>query len=315
MRRRDPDKPFFLFVGHFATHSPWTGHPERLVQQYRECDFDDIPDDTMYRYGRPTAEALYATRTDRREALAQYYASASVIDEQVGRIVDELDAQGLREQTMIAYTSDHGINASHHGLWGKGNATYPYNMLEESIRIPLIVNAPGSVLPGQRRSEPATLCDLHETVLDYAGIGTTDDERARLKPPGRSLVPLCRAQAVPDWPDAVFGEYGDLRMIRTPGYKLVRRYRGERRGELYDLEADPRETTNVIDDPGYADVEAALDARLEKFFAEYSEPEASGLRVAELPRHNRDEDWREDGVSRLVASADWITLTSQEGDK
>ncbi|MEU5846051.1 sulfatase-like hydrolase/transferase [Saccharopolyspora shandongensis] len=102
---------------------------------------------------------MYTSRNDPREALAQYYASVSEIDEQLGRLVDELDAQGLRESTLVIYTSDHGLNAGHHGIWGKGNGTIPYNVVEESIRVPLIINHPQNVLSGQVRQESVTHCD------------------------------------------------------------------------------------------------------------------------------------------------------------
>lgn len=308
LRTRDDSKPFFLFVGYFATHSPWSDHPERLVEQYRRCSFDDIPTDVMYPFGRPTAEALYSTRENPREAMAQYYGAVSAIDEQVGRVIDELDASNLSDSTMVVYTADHGLNVGHHGLWGKGNATYPYNMLDESIRIPMIVKAPDRILGWQRRAEPVTLCDLHDSLLDYAGIGVSADDHARLKLPGRSFMPLCRAQDAGDWPDSVFGEYGDLRMIRTPSFKLVQRYNGKP-GELFDLTADPRETTSVLGDPAYAEVEADLRRRLSEYFDTHQDPAVSGLRVSMLPRHNKDEAWRDDGVSRLAASADWMATS------
>jgi choline-sulfatase len=302
LRRRDQARPFFLFVGHFATHSPWTGHPERLVEQYRGATFDDIPTDSAYRYGRPTAEALYASRETPRETTAQYYAAVSLIDEQLGRVMDEVEAQGLEQNTAIIYSADHGINAGHHGLWGKGNATYPYNMLEESIRIPLIISAPGHIFSRQVRAEAVTLCDLHETLLEIAGIVP---ERDTASVAGRSLLSLCRAESSEMWADALFGEYGDLRMIRTRTHKLVRRY-GPTPGELYDLIADPRETTNIINHEAMTTLVNALDAQLETYFERFENPAYSGLRVANLPRHNRDEAWRDDGSTQLTASADWL---------
>jgi len=305
LRTRDDSKPFFLFVGHFATHSPWSDHAERVVDQYRECTFDDIPVDTTYPFGRLAGESLYPSRQTPRETLAQYYAAVSEIDEQLGRVVDEVESQGIRDSTLIVYTADHGLNIGHHGLWGKGNSTYPYNMVDESIKVPMILSSPGRILGGQRRSEPVTLCDLHDSLLDYAGIRVSTEDRERSKLPGRSFMPLCRNEVSAEWTDSVFGEYGDLRMIRTPSFKLVYRYGGDP-GELFDLRRDPRETTNLIKDPAYQDVVVELRGRITDYFERYEEPDASGLNVAALPRHNKDEAWREDGVSRIVASADWI---------
>lgn len=303
LRRSSRDRPFFLFVGYFATHSPWRGHPERLVDQYRGCRFDDIPRDATHPVGRLHGESLYSTRSEPREALAQYYASVSEIDEQVGRLLDELDSQSLRQSTIVVYTSDHGLNTGHHGIWGKGNGTQPYNMVEESIRVPLILNQPGGLLGGQVRSEFVTHCDLHATLLDLAGVEEVrDDDDAAV--PGRSFAKLLRGDQIPDWPQEVFGEYGDLRMVRTRQHKLVRRY-GRGADELYDLQADPRETDNLATSPAAAPLVAELSDRVDRHFALYDSPR-SGLRVMELPRHNGDESWRFTGPHKVVEEPTWL---------
>jgi choline-sulfatase len=125
LRNLKEEQPFFLVVGHYATHSPWSGHPERLVESYRTCSFADIPDDPMYPFGRQNLESTDATRNHPGEAKAQYYAAVTQIDEGVGRVMDELDAQDLRDDTLIIYTSDHGLNCGHHGIWGRGMEHFP----------------------------------------------------------------------------------------------------------------------------------------------------------------------------------------------
>jgi arylsulfatase A-like enzyme len=293
LRHTDADRPFFLFVGYVATHSPWTGHPERLVDSYRDCSFTDAPLEPVHPIGQPVAESWLPTRRDRKETLAQYYASATEVDEQVGRIVDELDDLGLRDDTLIVYTSDHGMNLGHHGLWGKGNATHPYNMLDESIQVPLIFNQGDRLLTPQIRREPVTHCDLYRTLVDIAGVDhdTTPDG---VPLPGRSYARLLDGQDRVDWQDAAFGEYGTLRMVRTSRHKLILRPAPEA-NELYDLDADPRETRNVATDPAYADVLADLTRRVKDYFATYEVPERSGWQAAELPRHNLEEAWRNPG--------------------
>jgi arylsulfatase A-like enzyme len=290
LRQRDRSKPFFLFVGYIGTHSPWRGHPERLVAQYRDCRFDDLPDDVAYPFGRMAWESTLNSRLNRREALAQYYASVTHIDEGVGRLLDELDAQGLRERTLVIYTADHGLNCGHHGVWGKGNGTRPLNMLEESIRVPLILNQPGHLFAGQVRGEMVDHCDLFETLLDFAGA-----QPARQRAyPGRSFKPmLTEGRGLPDWKDAQVAEYGQVRMIRTAAHKLVRYYPdGPQR--LFDLIADPRETRDhLAAQPALA---AELSARMEAFFERHNDPARSGLRVRELPRHNFHEAWRDEPV-------------------
>lgn len=304
LRRRPTDRPFFLFVGPIATHSPWVGHSERVVESYRRCSFRDIPNDTSYPFGRPFGESLLRTRAHPREALAQYYAAVSEVDEQVGRLVDELDAQRQRENTLILYTSDHGLNTGHHGLWGKGNATRPYNMLEESIRVPLIVNQPGALLGGQVREEPVTHLDVFATLLEHTSTSLAPIQLEKTYP-GRSFRDLCLGKAIADWPAATYGEYGNLRMVRTRLEKLVRRYPNGP-CELYDLAEDPRETHNLYNCPTSADLLSRLTTMIDDYFARYDVPERSGLRVTSLPRHNAVEAWRDTGEHRLVAEPTWL---------
>ena len=78
-----------------------------------------------------------------------------MIDEGVGRVLDELDAHGKRDETLIVYIADHGLNMGHHGLWGKGNGSEPLNMLEESIRVPLILNHLGAHSKAGRGEGPS----------------------------------------------------------------------------------------------------------------------------------------------------------------
>ncbi len=303
LRQRTQTVPFFLTVGFFATHSPWFGHAERLVELYRKCSFDDIPSDTAYPFGSMTSEARYVTRDNATEALAQYYAAVTEIDEQLGRILDELDSQGIAEDTVVVYTSDHGLNAGHHGIWGKGNATHPYNMVEESIRVPMLIKAPGRTLTGLTRAEPVTHCDLHLTLLDVAGITPGPDELELL--PGRSFLGLCRGEALADWPDTVFGEYGDLRMARSGRFKLIMRY-GRGSDQLFDLVDDPRETSNVATIAAYRPVLEGLRDRLTAFFDRYEDPSVSGLRVRDLAAHNTEEDWRCEHEHPLYEHPLWL---------
>jgi arylsulfatase A-like enzyme len=290
LKGRDEGKPFFLFVGYIGTHSPWRDHPERLVEQYRECAFDDLPDDITYPFGRLAGESTQNSRFNRREALAQYYASVTHIDEGIGRLLNELDAQGLREDTLVVYTADHGLNCSQHGLWGKGNGTRPLNMLEESIRIPMIFNQPGQVFAGQVRPEFVDHCDLFETLLDTAGVAPERQKNY----PGRSFKPvLTQARALPGWRDKQVCEYGHVRMVRTERYKLIRRYSDEP-DHLFDLVNDPREVHDIFD--AQPAIVSELTARLDNFFDRYEDPAKSGLRVRDLPRHNFNEAWRDEPV-------------------
>lgn len=289
IRNRDPDRPFFQFIGYTATHSPWRSQPERLVRKYRRCSFNDIPNDAAYPFGMNTGESLYVDRADPKEALAQYYAAVTHIDEGIGRLIDELEAQELRENTLIVYTSDHGLNCGHHGIWGKGNGTLPLNMLEETIRVPLILNQPGKLFAGEARVEFIDHTDLFLTLLAYADVELPS---ARCYPGSSFLQLLTTGRPISNWKNVQFGEYGNLRMIRTRRYKLVRRY-PDGPSELFDLMEDPRETVNLINDTEQQSLVQELSSKIEAYFSRYEHPVKSGLRVRELPIHNPMEAWRE----------------------
>lgn len=293
LRQRDAHTPFFIHIGYFGTHNPWRGQPERLVSQYRNSEFAGLLNHPSYPFGKQNLESTLPTRLNPREALAHYFAAVSHIDEAVGRLMDELEALHLREEMLFIFTSDHGLCCGHHGLWGKGNATSPLNMLEESIRIPMIFNQPKHLFAHQRRSEFVDHLDLFQTVADYAGISASLAEDRNY--PGRSFLPMLdNSEGLSNWRQAQFGEYGNLRMIRTQDYKLVRRYDENALCELFDLWSDPSETHNRCDDPDYQPVVKQLTAEIDAYFEHFQDPVKSGLRVKHLPRHNLSEAWRSD---------------------
>ena len=291
LRSRDVEAPFFLHIGYFGTHNPWRGQPERLAAGYRNNAFEGLLDQPAYPFGAQALESTLPTRRDPREALAQYFAAVSHIDEAIGRLMDELEALQLRDNVVFVFTSDHGLCCGHHNLWGKGNATLPLNMLEESIRVPMIFNHPRDLFARQRRSEFVDHLDLFQTIAEYAGVSSNLD--AKRKYPGRSFLPLLEnPAALPDWRGMQFGEFGDLRMVRTREYKLVRRYGDDEPSELFDLLKDPTESQNCFRDPAYQGLAEQLSGDIDNYFERFQDPVKSGLRVRDLPRHNLTEAWR-----------------------
>ncbi len=294
IRRRPAGQPFFLYVSYVCTHTPLKDQPERLAAAYRRAAFGDIPDEEpapCHGFARmPWPHA----RDTHREELAQYYAAVAFIDAQVGRVLDELDATGVRENTLVVYTADHGHMNGHHGLISKGNATVPQNFLEESIRVPSLLSWPAAVPPGRVLDQLVDHCDLFCTLADAAGAVPAEAAARAIHSPGRSFLPLLRGEPLV-WRDAQFCEYGNARMVRSAGKKLIRRYPGPNGhfgDELYDLALDPRERVNRIADPAYAAAVVELGARLDAHFAEYEEPERSGRDIALQPRCNPGEPWR-----------------------
>ena len=289
LRNRDSRKPFFLFVGYATTHNPWINREDRLVSHYRDATFRDIPDDMPYAFGEAGTHPV--APDDPKEALAQYYASVTMIDDAVGRVLDELDAQGERDESLVVYTSDHGLNMGHHGIWGKGNGSEPLNMLEESIRVPLILNHPGLIAGGQIRAELVNHCDLFMSLLDFADATPKALEQIA----GKSYRHLLTGEDDLEWDNTTIVEYGNVRAIRDARYKLVQRYDGYE-NLLHDLQQDPRETRNLFQDPQHQNTVKRLTDALDRFFAIYEVAEHSGLRGDDLPIHNRNEAWRSKNI-------------------
>lgn len=286
----DSDVPFFLYVGYTDTHSPFAGEPERLVEHYRKNPIRSIAGESFAAcHGAPKSPA-----TDKLagEALAQYGASVTQIDEQVGRLLGELESQGKLDNTLVIYTSDHGHNNGQYGIWTKGNGTTPVNFLDGSILVPCMLRWPGHIKPGKVHGEFVDHCDLHMTILDAAGVTQAPDDQALTH--GRSYLPLLRAEQTA-WRDMQFCEYGNSRMVRSETAKLIRRYPGPNGhfgDEFYDLTKDPRETCNLIDAPEAQEQIDRLSRKLDAFFAEYEVDERRGPDVALQYDLNTDEPWR-----------------------
>jgi arylsulfatase A-like enzyme len=282
-------KPFFLNIGYIATHSPYKQqtHDPQLTALYQATSFSHIPPYQPHPWVKNEGISNAPTKQELRDRYIGYYAATTEIDRNVKHIVDKLVEMEELDNTIIIYTADHGCAIGHHGFFGKGNSTRPLNMYEHSLRIPLICSGPG-IKSGQVVERCVDHYDGFKTILDLAGI-TPEMGRSY---PGTAYTAQLRGEDMV-WDDTRYGEYGDLRMIRTRQWKLVYRYPNGPH-DLFDLANDPGETRNLIDDPGQRQIVANLKQQLETFYADYEDTEKSGLRVKELPRHNsRYEAWRD----------------------
>lgn len=289
----NPEQPYFLVFAPTDTHEPITGHPEELVKRYRSADLDHVLTGETSPF--PAAYPAAVAPTDFSETLAQYYAAVSHQDAELAKILDLVEARNGLENTLVIYTSDHGMMVGHHGLIGKSNATIPQNLYEESIRVPMILSWPGGFSEaGAILDLPFDHLDLFQTILDAAGVELSDDVRRSIDSPGRSLLPRLRDPDI-EWRSYRFTEHGNARQINDGNYKLVKRYPPlDRRfgDELYDLEADPRETINLVDSADHKEIGAELSAALDKYFERYEDPEHSGRTVINQPSVNGMEPWR-----------------------
>ncbi|MGC4026285.1 MAG: sulfatase-like hydrolase/transferase [Mesorhizobium sp.] len=218
------------------------------------------------------------------KALANYYAAVTTIDEGVGRLLDTLDAERLEEETLVVYTSDHGLNCGHHGIWGKGNGTLPLNMVDETIRVPLVIAGPDIV--AQRRAEFVDHLDLFQTLVSYCEVTSPADRNFA----GRSYAPILTGAEIRSWRDTQFCEYGDVQMIRTERYKLVR-YCADKTVRLFDLDADAREERDVADQPHLRAIRDALEQRLRAHYLTYSAAAKSGTRPGGPQPTNMTSPW------------------------
>lgn len=269
--------PFYLSVHYVTPHSPWTreNHPhETFDMYYHDCPFESLPD--LPRHPWQAAFAEFYTEEGRRVDRSGYCAAVTEMDRNVGRLLDELERQGLRENTLVFFCGDNGMNLGQHGICGKGNGTFPLNMYDTSVKVPAIVSLPGVIPEGVVCGELLSQYDIRPTLLELAGIEDAEAEAL----PGTSFAPVLTGEEEGPREDVVvFDEYGPTRMIRTREWKYVRRYPFGP-NELYDLVTDPDEASNLVDDADYAGRVAQLRGRMERWFESYADPEVDGVREA-----------------------------------
>ncbi|MEN6606753.1 MAG: sulfatase-like hydrolase/transferase [Bryobacteraceae bacterium] len=251
--RRDP---FFLMVPFYAPHTPFDYQPEEYRKPYLNSRFSCYPVPPMHPWQNPDLKRFHGNRA----AMLAYSALVTGVDRNIGRILKKIEEMGVREDTLIIFTADQGYCCGQHGVWGKGNGTIPFNMYETSLRVPLIWNHPQRIRPGQVLTPMVSSYDFFPTILDYLGLQANPDP----KRVGHSYAGFLRGRK-PRWHNRLYFEYANVRAIRTENIKYVQRTK-EWPEELYDLEADPGETRNLIADPGYHSQLNALHADLAKWF-------------------------------------------------
>ncbi|WGK66058.1 sulfatase family protein [Croceiramulus getboli] len=200
--------------------------------------------------------------------MQDYLACISSVDDNIGRVLDYLDASGLTENTIVVYTSDQGFYLGEHGWFDK---RFIY---DESFKTPLIVRWPNTIKPGTVEDEMVQNLDYAQTLLDAAGIEAPNDMQ------GESLVPLLKNQKEKWNRDAVYYhyyEYPSVHMVKrhygivTKEYKLTHFYYDIDEWELYDRIKDPMEMNNVYRDTAYTDIVANLHQELENLRIQYKD--------------------------------------------
>lgn len=251
-------RPFFLAVGFYRPHTPFIAPAKHFAHYPFEqvklpslsaADRARVPA-AAYASARP--EEDNATDEQRRSAIQAYHASTTFMDAQVGRVVAALDRLELAQNTVIVFTSDHGYHLGDHGLWQK------HSLFERSVRVPLIIAAPGAAGNGRSTPAIAELIDIYPTLADLCGIAAPDyldgrSQRPVLEEVTREVRTAAFSQVGRGTPEDGYavrsGRWRYMEWGGTAGARL-----------LFDEEGDPGETRNLVDDPRHAAVVAELSA-------------------------------------------------------
>jgi len=297
LRHRDTSKPFCLLCHHKAPHRPWVPDAKHATL-YEDVDIAEpltFDDDYSNRARAAAAAKMRIERDFRPSDLKQpvppgltpqeekswnyqryikdYLRCVASVDDNVGRMLDYLDQEGLADNTIVVYTSDQGFFLGDHGWFDKRF------MYEESLRMPFIIRYPPEIKPGSVSKDMILNVDFPPTFLDYAGIDIPDEMQ------GSSFRPLLKGELPGGWQTSmyyrywmhlanhyVYAHYG----VRTLQYKLIYYYADalgqpgaiddpkEPEWELFDLQMDSHEMRNVYDDPAYAYVVRDLKGELRR---------------------------------------------------
>lgn len=302
LSRRPADRPFALLYQFKAPHRGWEPAP-RFANAFADIEIPPPPDLLESLASRPLPLRLsdmrladmpdYRNRGVRADMpeeerarlnwqhfIKDYYRVLLGVDENVGRFLDYLDAQGLSENTLIVYTSDNGFFLGENGLFDKRL------MYEPSIRVPMLVRHPASIPAGQVNREHMLLnVDVAPTFLDAGGAPAAPAMQ------GRSWLPVAQGKRVPGWRKDFLYEYFEFpaahcvrkhRGVRTERWKLIH-WDYPEAWELYDLASDPGEDRNLAGLPQYAAQEAQLRARLQELRRELGDVDPPGYVPGDPP--------------------------------
>jgi len=204
--------------------------------------------------------------------IKDYLRCIASVDENVGRVLDYLDESGLAKDTVVIYTSDQGFYLGDHGWFDKRF------MYEESLRMPLLVRYPGEIKAGSVNDDIVLNLDFASTFLDFAGAPIPADLQ------GVSLRKVLQGKTPRDWRTSMYYHYYEYPAVhsvkrhygvRTKRYKLIHFYHDIDEWELYDLQKDPKEMKNVLNDPAYTGIVKELKAELEQLREKYKDTTGS----------------------------------------
>jgi arylsulfatase A-like enzyme len=273
-----PDQPFFLAIGFLNPHVPWVS-PKKYWDLYNPANIP-LPDNQFLPHNAPAFAARSGddfywysnVPRDRkitpefgRQCLHGYLAAISYVDACVGRLLDELDRLGLRDNTLVVFWGDHGYYMGEHSWWGGKHNNY-----EGATRAPLIVAVPGMKAPGQKCAALVEFVDIYPSLVQLCGLSPAEGVEGMSFKPQLDDPRLLRPGKV------AFSEYpkgGNLGIaMRTDRYRYVEWTNQAGKlvvRELYDHQADPQENENI-----------AVDAKNDPLMAELSRQMRACIKVA-----------------------------------
>ncbi|MDP6042573.1 MAG: sulfatase-like hydrolase/transferase, partial [Candidatus Latescibacteria bacterium] len=248
LKSRDSEQPFYLHLGFVQPHVPLMDDPI-WAAHYADADIE-LPDMTMLEatnevWGKKVEmlkeHSQIQTMTDDfvREGIRHYLGAVSLMDQKIGEVIDTLDQLGELDNTWIIYGADHGEMLGEHHLWAK------HCFYEGAVQVPLIISSPDRADRGVC-SDLTQLIDVVSTIADIGQVDPPDGAR------GKSLLPTLEDGS--GGYEYVFSTIQDWTGVRNENYRFTLDIPTGTPCELYDLEKDPGELNNCVDDSGYADV-------------------------------------------------------------
>ncbi|MEM7336115.1 MAG: sulfatase-like hydrolase/transferase [Chloroflexota bacterium] len=294
------DAPFFMLLTYNGPYGHWPaikGKPQnRFAELYQDCPMDSFPreglnkaviDRFLLRQNESGGGLDYSAPLqilNDRATMRNYASQMSMVDDGVGRVMAALDAQGLKENTIVIYTTDHGFSIGHHGYWGHAQVTLPATGHASAYHIPLIMRGP-HIMSHSHCDNLVSQIDLFPTILEMTNAPTVTGL------PARPLTPLLQAELA-EWEDVIFLEQEETRAIRTDKWLYVKRFKENEnypfQDELYDLIDDPGERHNVL--TAHPDIAQTLDNQLMTFFSKHS-AERYDLWRGGTTKSNSDKPW------------------------
>lgn len=254
--RAAEQKPFFLAVSFTHPHNPFTTQSKYWdLYKHEDINMPIVPGKPVEDRDPWSQRYYYLIRNDEhdvseediRNARHAYYGMVTYMDNMVGRLAKVLEESGLEENTVVIFTADHGDMLGERGMW------YKFNPFEWSVRIPMVISAPGG-LKGKKEKRLVSLVDMLPTFVDLSS--GNDKINPVDKIDGKSLAPMLYGEKISD-PDEVMieftaeGTFAPALILRSGAYKYI--YCETDPGMMFDLEKDPNELENLCENPSYAE--------------------------------------------------------------